>query len=121
MKKFALLFGLLCPVLLAGCGEADQCSGFPTKLDEPIARIYALPNAAKDIPAVASAKTLIESCYPETSYADRDYLMVERDVKKLHDDEYVLTYAFDGISDIRIAFRVSASGRIVSAFEISTL
>ncbi|NYF30800.1 MULTISPECIES: hypothetical protein [Sphingopyxis] len=121
MTKISLLCTAPCLALLSGCSEADQCSGFPTKLDEPVARIYALPNAEQNISAVSYAENLIESCYPKSSYAIRGYRMIQRDTKKLNDDEYILTYAFDGISDIRIAFRINGKGRIASVFEVSTL
>lgn len=121
MRQFASICGTLCIALLVGCGEADQCSDFPDKLDESIGRIFALPDAERDVPAVSAAKILIESCYPKASYAIPNYRIVQREAKKLDDNEYILTYEFDGISDIRIAFRVTAEGRVLSVFEISTL
>lgn len=47
--------------------------------------------------------------------------MIEPVTKQLGESEFILTYAFDGISDVRIAFRITGEGRVSSVFEISTL
>ncbi|MBO9697893.1 MAG: hypothetical protein J7499_16995 [Sphingopyxis sp.] len=121
MKKSSWTCSSFAALLLAGCGAADTCSDFPKTLGEPISKIHSLPVADADGLPVSAAKTLIKSCYPKAPYAISGYRMIEPVTKQLGDSEYILTYAFDGISDVRIAFRITGAGRVSSVFEISTL
>jgi hypothetical protein len=121
VTKLFWVCGLLATVLAVGCAKTDPCGAFPTKLDQSGQKIYGLPDAEQNDPAIASAKGVIETCYPKASYANRGYPMIPRDSKRLKNGDYILSYDFDGISDIRMAFRVTGKGRIVSAFEISSL
>lgn len=121
MKKASWICGSFSALLLAGCSAADACSGFPKALGEPIGKIHSLPVADEDAPSVSAAKILIKLCYPKAPYAISEYRMIEPVTKQFGDGEYILTYAFDGISDIRIAFRITDEGSVASVFEISTL
>lgn len=123
MKIFVCIYASL--FTLSACSQTDQCSGFPEKLGVPIDKVFSLSDAKSDDYSIIRARKIIERCYRISKFAiDRyeveKYGIEFRDVKK-YKSGYVMSYAFDGISDIQLGFIVSKNGDVMGVFEFSTL
>lgn len=116
--KTTLLIYLLA---LPGCNKDDVCRDFPKNLENPIEKIYLIPDSDNLSMPLKSAISKIKSCYSNQSYSIKGYELINRKIKMINNKEYIITYSFDGISDNNIAFRVNENGDVVGVFEYSTL